>query len=133
MKKTVTKLTLAVAAIALLSSACLKMLDPRLRRDAVLPLLQKEAESLKKDGEKVDPALGVRSTWNIESVEVKEQPGNDTSPWAGTIRFKIESRMQEVDGSIVTQSFEKRFEYVYNSTLRRWIIQYTPPAPVKKS
>jgi len=133
MKKTVTKLTLAVAAIALLSSACLKMLDPRLRRDAVLPLLQKEAESLKRDGEKVDPALGVRSTWNIESVEVKEQPGNDTSPWAGTIRFKIESRMQEVDGSIVTQSFEKRFEYVYNSTLRRWIIQYTPPAPVKKS
>ena len=133
MKKTVTKLTLAVAAIALLSSACLKMLDPRLRRDAVLPLLQKEAESLKKDGEKVDPALGVRSTWNIESVEVKEQPGNDTNPWAGTIRFRIESRMQEVDGSIVTQSFEKRFEYVYNSTLRRWIIQYTPPAPVKKS
>ena len=133
MKKIVTKLTLAVAAFALLSSACLKMLDPRLRRDAVLPLLQKEAESLKKDGEKVDPALGVRSTWNIESVEVKEQPGNDTNPWAGTIRFRIESRMQEVDGSIVTQSFEKRFEYVYNSTLRRWIIQYTPPAPAKKS
>jgi len=133
MKKTVITLTLAVVALALLSSACLKSLDPRLRREAVLPLLQKAAESLRRDGEKVDPALGVRSTWNIEAVEVKEQPGNDTSPWAGTIRFKIESRMQEVDGSVATQSFEKRFEYVYNSTLRRWIIQYTPPAPAKKS
>jgi hypothetical protein len=132
MKQPVTKLTLAVAAFALLSSACLKSLDPRLRREAVLPLLQQEAESLKRDGEKVDPNLGVRSTWNIEAVEVKEQPGND-NPWAGTIRFKIESRMREVDGSIVTQSFEKRFEYVYNGTLRRWIIQYTPPAPSKKS
>jgi hypothetical protein len=133
MKKTVITLTLAVVTLALLSSACLKSLDPRLRREAVLPLLQKEAESLKRDGEKVDPALGVRSTWNIEAVEVKEQPGNDTNPWAGTVRFKIESRMQEVDGSVATQSFEKRFEYVYNSTLRRWIIQYTPPAPAKKS
>ena len=133
MKQIVTRLTLSVAALALLSSACLKSLDPRLRREAVLPLLQKEAESLKRDGEKVDPALGVRATWNIEAVEVKELPDNDTSPWAGTIRFKIESRMREVDGSIVTQSFEKRFEYVYNSTLRRWIIQYTPPAPAKNS
>ncbi len=133
MKQTVMKLTLAAAALALLFSGCIKSLDPRLRREAVLPLLQKEAESLKQDGEKVDPNLGVSSTWNIEAVEVKEQPGNDTNLWAGTIRFKIESRMREVDGSVVTQSFDKRFEYVYNATLRRWIIQYTPPAPAKKS
>src|SRR5438445_10499563 len=126
MKTIVMTLTLAVTALALLSSACLKSLDPRIRREAVLPLLQKEAESLKRDGEKVDPALGVRSTWNIEAVEVKEQPGNDTSPLSGTIRFKIESRMQEVDGSIVTQCIYKRFEYVYISTTRRGIFHTSP-------
>jgi hypothetical protein len=37
--------------------------------------------------------------------------------------------MKEVDGSTVSQTFEKRFEYVYSGVLKRWIVQYTPPAP----
>jgi hypothetical protein len=69
----------------------------------------------------------VKSVWNIESVEVKEQPDNADQPWVGTIKFKIESKIREVDGSEVSQQFEKRFEYVYSDTLKRWIIQYTPP------
>ncbi len=99
------------------------------KREAVLALLKQEAQGLKRDGEKVNPALGVAATWNIESVDVREQPGDESQPWAGTIRFRIESRMKEVDGSLVGQQFEKRFDYVYSSVLNRWIIQYVPPSP----
>ncbi len=96
-------------------------------KDALQALLQQEAQSLKTDGEKINPELGVKSVWTIESVEVKEQPDNADQPWVGSIKFKIESRIREVDGSEVSQQFEKRFEYVYSDTLKRWIIQYTPP------
>jgi len=129
----VTNLTLAAVSSALLMAGCFGAKDDSLKREAVLPLLQEEAQSLKRDGEKVDPKLGVRSTWNIEAVEVKEQPGNADNPWTGTIRFKIESRMQEVDGTTLSQSFEKRFEYVYSAVLKRWIIQYVPPSAAPRS
>lgn len=132
MTRIVTNLTLAAASAALLAG-CFMGRDASLKREVVLPLLQQEAESLKRDGEKVDPKLGVRSTWNIEAVEVAEQPGNADNPWKGTIRFKIESRMQEVDGTTLTQNFEKRFEYVYSAALKRWIIQYVPPSPAARS
>jgi hypothetical protein len=129
MTRPVTALTVAAAAAALLTAGCSK-LDPRLSRGAVLPLLQQEAQSLKTDGEKMDdPKLGVKTVWKIESVEVKEGPSGSDNPWTGTIRFKIESSMKEVDGTTVSQSFEKRFEYVYSGVLKRWIVQYTPPAP----
>ena len=128
MTRLVTALTVAAAAAALLTAGCSK-LDPRLSRDAVLPLLQQEAQSLKNDGEKMDdPKLGVKTTWNIVGVEVREQAGSD-DPWTGTIRFKIDSSMKEPDGTTATQSFEKRFEYVFSGVLKRWIVQYTPPAP----
>src|SRR5262245_10772835 len=97
-------------------------------KEALQALLQQEAQSLKTDGEKINPELGVKSTWTIQSVEVREQPNNPDQPWVGTIKFKIESRMRDVDGSDQAQQFEKRFEYVYNETLKRWIIQYTPPS-----
>ena len=129
MTRHVTALTVAAVAAAMLTAGCSK-LDPRLSRGAVLPLLQQEAQSLKNDGEKMDdPKLGVKTVWKIESVEVKEQPATSDNPWTGTIRFKIESSMKEVDGTTVSQSFEKRFEYVYSGVLKRWIVQYTPPAP----
>src|SRR5713226_7043043 len=87
------------------------------QKEAVLALLQQQAQGLKQDGEKVNPALGVKAIWNIESVEVKEQPGNESEPWTGTIRFRIESKMKEVDGSLLTQQFEKRFDYVYSTVM----------------
>ncbi len=99
------------------------------QKEAVLALLQQQAQGLKQDGEKVNPALGVKAIWNIESVEVKEQPGNESEPWTGTIRFRIESKMKEVDGSLLTQQFEKRFDYVYSPAIKGWIIQYVPPSP----
>lgn len=126
MQKAITRRHLWLPLILLALGACKGgLLGPN--KEAVLQLLQQEAQSLKTDGEKVNPDLGVKSTWNILSVEVKEQPNDPDRPWTGTIRFRIESRMKEVDGSDVTQQFEKRFEYVYTNTLKRWIIQYTPP------
>jgi hypothetical protein len=99
------------------------------KRETVQPLLQKEAESLKADGEKGSPTLGVKSRWDIVSVEVREQPGNDTNPFAGTIRFKILSSTPDADGSVLTDQTEKRFEYVWSTTVNKWIIQYVPPPP----
>lgn len=127
MQETIRRSLVCIPLILLALAGCkTKLGGPS--REALLALLQQEAQSLKTDGEKVSPDLGVKSTWIIEGVDVREQPNNPDQPWAGTIRFKIESRMREVDGSDVTQQFEKRFEYVYSDTLKRWIIQYTPPS-----
>jgi hypothetical protein len=98
-------------------------------REMVLPLLQQEANSLKADGEKASPGLGVKATWVIQAVEAREQPQNESQPWSGTIRFNITSEMREVDGTPLVQKFDKRFEYVWSTAINRWIIQYTPPAP----
>lgn len=95
-------------------------------REAVLPLLQKEADSLKLSGEKVDPTstLGVTSTWNIVSVDVKDRPNDEAKPYVGIIKFKIDSKMKEFDGSVLNQQTEKTFEYHYSTTLKQWVIQY---------
>ncbi len=102
------------------------------QRETVLALLQQEAQSLKADGEKVNPEFGVKATWNIEGVDVREQPNDVDRPWAGTIRFKIQSQMREVDGTVLNNEFEKGFDYVYSMVLKKWIIQYTPPTPRPK-
>jgi hypothetical protein len=99
-------------------------------REMVLPLLQQEANSLKADGEKANPGLGVKATWAIQSVQVREQTADESQPWAGTIQFNITSEMREGDGTPLVQKFDKRFEYVWSTAVNRWIIQYTPPAPV---
>jgi len=126
MQETIRRSLVCIPLILLALAGCkTKLGGPS--REALLALLQQEAQSLKTDGEKVNPDLGIKATWNIEGVEVREQPNNPDQPWAGTIRFRIESRMREEDGRDVTQQFEKRFEYVYNDTVKRWIILYTPP------
>ena len=101
-------------------------------KEAILPLLQKEAESLKASGEKIDPGLGVQSTWTIEGVDLREQPKDESNPWAGTIRFKILTRTKDFDGSTVNDEAKKQFEYVWSAVLGKWIFKYTPtPAPRK--
>ena len=86
---------------------------------------------MKADGEKVDPSLQVQSTWTIESVDVREQPGNEANPWAGTVKMKIVSRTKDFDGSVATDEANKQFEYVWNATLSKWIFKYTPAKPKK--
>jgi hypothetical protein len=102
-------------------------------RETLLPLLQKEADSLKADGEKPMPSLGVESTWTIEGLDLKEQPANESNPWAGTVRFKIVTRTKDFDGSIATDETLKQFEYLWSTALSKWVFQYKPtPAPAKK-
>jgi hypothetical protein len=96
----------------------------------VTPLLQQEANGLKRDGEKLDPVLGVKATWTIEKIDVTERPGDPDRPWAGTIRFKIRSETKDTDGAVVVDEFERRFDYVYTASLQKWVFQLAPsPAP----
>jgi hypothetical protein len=106
-----------LAALALLASAC-GAAQPKLTRDSITPALQQEAQKLKADGESM-PDLGVKATWNIVAVDVKEQPGNAAQPFSGTIRFKIEASTHALEGP-ETQSFEKKFEYVYDAAAKQW-------------
>jgi predicted small lipoprotein YifL len=99
-------------------------------REVVTPLLQQEAAVLKQDGEKFEPALRVKATWAIEGVDVTERPNDPDRPWAGTIRFKIRSETRDEQGAVVAKEFERRFDYVWSSSLDRWIFQLPPsPAP----
>jgi hypothetical protein len=103
-------------------SACSGVLSSAPSREEVEPLLRQEAESLKKEGEQVDPSLGVKITFEIRAVEVREQPEDEAYPWAGTIRYIIKSEAKEYDGSTETDQFEREFEYVWDMATERWIV-----------
>jgi predicted small lipoprotein YifL len=99
-------------------------------REAVTALLQQEADALKRDGEKLDPVLGVKATWTIAGIDVTERPGDADRPWAGTIRFKIRSETKDTDGAVVVDEFERRFDHVYTASIQKWVFQLAPsPAP----
>ena len=111
---------LVLVVAALVGVACGEKGPARPTREVVLPLLQQEAASIKADGEKVNPALGVKSTWNIEAVDVQEQPENKDQPWHGTIRFKIETKMRDADGTETNDRLDKRFNYAYDLATGKW-------------
>jgi len=99
-------------------------------RDALLALLQKEADGLKASGEKLDPVLGVKATWTIDGIDVTERKGDADRPWAGAIRFRIRSETKDTDGAVVVDEFERRFDYLYTTSIRKWVFQLAPtPAP----
>jgi predicted small lipoprotein YifL len=99
-------------------------------REVVTPLLQQEASALKRDGEKLDPVLRVKATWAITGIDVTERANDPDRPWAGTIRFKIRSETRDTDGAVIVDEFDRRFDYVYSASLKRWIFQLPPsPAP----
>jgi hypothetical protein len=99
-------------------------------REVVTSLLQQEADSLKRDGEKLDPVLRVKATWAITGIDVTERANDPDRPWAGTIRFKIKSEMRDEQGAATVDEFERRFDYVYSASLKRWVFQLSPtPAP----
>jgi hypothetical protein len=110
-----------IVALALALAACGGLMKPKFTRESVQPLLQKEAEGLKTDGEKM-PDLGVKAVWHIEGVDVKEQPGNDKQPFTGTIRFRIESRTQDFDGP-KSRSFPKSFNYAFDAATGKWLMK----------
>jgi hypothetical protein len=106
-----------LVAFCLAAAAC-SAVKPRLAPADVRPGLQKEAESLQADGEKM-PGLGARVTWRILSVEVQEQPDNTARPFRGTVRMRIESERQEPDGT-KSDAIEKTFTYVYDAAAGKW-------------
>jgi hypothetical protein len=95
-------------------------------RESVLPQLQQEAQSVKAEMEKIDPNLGVAAVWTIDGVDVKEHPNDADRPWAGTVRFKVESRTREPDGTTSVARREKSFDYLYDVRAKKWQMQYTP-------
>lgn len=99
-------------------------------RDVLTALLQKEADGLKASGEKLDPVLGVKATWTIAGIDVTERTGDADRPWAGAIRFKIRSETKDTDGAVVVDEFERRFDYLYTTSIQKWVFQLAPtPAP----
>jgi len=119
-------LAAALAAVA----ACGRKGPEAPTRDELTALLQKEADGLKASGEKLDPVLGVKATWTIAGIDVTERPGDADRPWAGAIRFKIRSETKDTDGAVVVDEFERRFDYLYTTSIQKWIFQLAPsPAP----
>jgi len=92
-------------------------------REAVTAALQQEANSLKADGEKLDPVLRVKATWTVEGLDITERAGDADRPWAGKIRFKIRSETKDTDGKLVIDEFDKQFDYIYTMSVNRWIFQ----------
>lgn len=101
-------------------------------REEVTAELRKEAETFKAKGEQSDPVLRMKSTWNIEGVDVQEQDGDKNRPYKGTVRFKIITTMRDPDGSETNDRLDKQFNYVYDVTAKRWMIVYTPPPPTRR-
>jgi hypothetical protein len=92
-------------------------------REAVTAALQQEANSLKADGEKLDPVLRVKATWTVEGLDITERPNDADRPWSGKIRFKIRSETKDTDGKSVVDEFNREFDYVYTTSVNRWIFQ----------
>jgi predicted small lipoprotein YifL len=123
--------TVILLAVALAATAACGRRGPKAPgREAVTQLLQQEADALKRDGEKLDPVLRVKATWAIAGIDVTEQPNDPDRPWAGAIRFRIKSETKDERGEVTVDEFDKRFDYVYNASLQRWVFQLAPsPAP----
>jgi hypothetical protein len=111
----------AVLVAAALALCCGKVINKGPTKDAVTALLQNDAAAMKRDGEKLDPSLGVKATWTIAGVDVQEQPGNDSQPFKGSVRFKINSRSDDPTGPVET-NFERTYKYVYDAKLGKWLI-----------
>lgn len=92
-------------------------------REAVTALLRQEADSMKQENEKLDPVLRVKATWTIEGIDVTERPNDPDKPWAGSIRFRIKSETKDTDDKVEVDEFEKRFDYLYTTSVNRWIFQ----------
>ncbi|HVR69985.1 MAG TPA: hypothetical protein VMT87_03995 [Vicinamibacteria bacterium] len=100
-------------------------------REEVTAELRREAEVFKQKGEQSDPVLRLKSTWNIEGVDVVEQEGDGNRPYKGSIRFRIITTMRDPDGTETNDRLDKKFDYVYDVKEKRWLILYsaTPARP----
>jgi hypothetical protein len=123
MRTTSLGLSIGIAVAVALAGCSSKPKAPA--RDSLVALLQQEAEALKAQNENQDTSIGVRATWTIESVDVVESPEGDAAA-TGTIRFRIRAETKDGDGPAVVDEFEKQFDYVFNTTLQKWVFDYQP-------
>jgi len=121
--RTSSSVGVAILALSISAPGCGPRAPGRPTRADVTASLQQEADALKSGGEKLDPVLRVKATWSIEGLDISERPNDPDRPWAGTIRFKIKSETKDTDGKVETDEFEKRFDYVYTMSVKRWIFQ----------
>ena len=114
-------LTVLAAALLASCSEAKKAPPPQAEVEA---LLKQRAETEKREAEAdVNPNLGVKVTWTIQSVEVRPQPANEAEPYLGTIKFVIESETPELDG-VATERLERSYEYVWDPATGAWIPKY---------
>jgi hypothetical protein len=121
--QTLTRAVVVLSAMAACASCSVFKSVTKPSRETVQAALQAEAEGLKRDGEKPIPNMGVKSIWTIEGIDIQEQK-DDNRPWKGTVRFRIDSAMREPDGTISRDSIKKTFEYVYDTPMKKWLVQY---------
>lgn len=98
-------------------------------RDEVMALLQAEAADMKKGGEQMDPKLRVKVTWNVDGIDLVEQPDDPKRPWKGTVRYRIISTMHDADGTETNDLIRKNFTYVYDTASKKllFVSSTTPP------
>jgi hypothetical protein len=116
-------LTVAIACAVSIGCSSKPKAPPR---DDLQAQLQQEAQALKAENENQDTDLGVSTTWNVKSVDVVEQPGNEKAPWKGTIVFHIKSETADTGGKMDVDEFDKEFHYTFNPTIQKWVFDYQP-------
>ncbi len=92
-------------------------------REEATALLRQEAAAIKATGEKLDPVLRVKATWTLAEATATERPADADRPWAGVIRFHIRAETQDSDGKVLVDEKDKRFDYLWSASLKRWLIQ----------
>lgn len=124
-----TRAAVALTLAALLAGGCKLGGLSGPSREEVMALLQAEAADMKKGGEQMDPKLRVKVVWNIDGIDLVEQPDDPKHPWKGTVRYKIVSTMHDADGSETNDLIRKNFTYVYDTTTKKLLFQSstTPP------
>jgi hypothetical protein len=113
----------ALLGAAAAAGACKAKPPAGASREQLSVLLQQEAQALKATGEQLDPVLRVKATWTIVELAVSERQGDAERPFAGLIRFHIRAETKDSDGAVQVDELDKRFDYLWNAGLQRWLIQ----------
>jgi len=113
----------AVLGAAAIAGACKAKPPAGPSREQLTSLLQQEAQALKATGEQLDPVLRVKATWALAELAVSERRGDAERPFAGVIRFHIRAETKDTDGAVQVDEMDKRFDYLWNAGLQRWLIQ----------
>jgi hypothetical protein len=113
----------ALLGAAVVAGACKARPPAGASREQLTALLQREAQALKATGEQLDPVLRVKATWTVAQLTVSERRGDAERPFAGVIRFHIRAETKDTDGAVQVDELDRRFDYLWNAGLQRWLIQ----------